>query len=129
MLDASSTWTAIAFWSALALVIRVWIYSSAEKRKRALATIQSAFERGQPLDAQTVRLLPGDASPVERRRDLRLQALVWLAIGAGLLIFALVGFPRMHSVIAGLSGILICLGLALFVASRLPIGSEPDGSK
>ena len=100
MLDASSTWTAIAFWSALALVISVWLYTSAEKRKRALATIQSAFERDQPLDTQAVRLLLGDASPVERRRDLRLQALVWLAIGAGLLIFALVGFPRVHSVIA-----------------------------
>ncbi len=100
--------------------------ANAQTRKRALATIQAAIERGHSLDAQTVRLLLGEASPADKRRDLRLHAYVWLALGAGFLIFALVGFAHVHGVFAGVSAILSCLGLGLFIASRHDSGSDAD---
>ena len=46
MLDAWSIWTAIAFWTALGVVLSVWIYTSAQTRKRANAQAGVGHDSG-----------------------------------------------------------------------------------
>ncbi len=119
MLDPTPTWTAVAFWAGLAAIICTWIITAAARRKHVLETIRAAIEHGQPLDAQTVKLLLGTPSRARERRDLRVQAYVWLALGAGFAVWALVGFDRVHTVILGLSAVIASVGVGLIAASRL----------
>lgn len=123
MPDGSSTWTAIAFWAGLAAVVCTWIITAAARRKTALATIQAAIERGQPLDARTVALLLGKESRAKQQRDLRIQGSVWLALGAGFAVWGLIGFGHPHMVIIGLGAVLASVGAGLFLAVRVGFGS------
>lgn len=112
-------WTDVANLIGIATILIVWILAAAWRRRRALETVQSAIERGQPLDAATVRLLLGGKTAAEGRRDLTIQACVWLAFGAGFVVFGLIGFAEMHTVFIGIGALLLCLGGGLFAASRL----------
>jgi hypothetical protein len=126
MLDPTPTWTAVAFWAGLAAVICTWLVTAAARRKHALDTIRSAIERGQPLDAQTIELLLGKPSRAQERRDLRVQAYVWLALGAGFAVWALIGFDKVHMVILGLGAVIASVGVGLLVAARLGLRDD-DG--
>ena len=126
MPDAPATWTAVAFWAGLAAIVCTWIFTAAMRRKHALETIRAAIERGQPLDAQTIRLLLGERSRHEQARDLRVQAWVWLALGAGFAVWALIGFDRVHTVILGLGAVIASVGAGLIAAARLGFRGNDD---
>lgn len=112
-------WTDVANLIGIATIIIVWILASAWKRRRALETVQSAIDRGQQLDAATVRLLLGGETQAEVKSDLLIHACIWSALGAGFVLWSIVGFDEAHGVFLGLGGLLLCLGGGLFAASRL----------
>jgi len=95
------------------------IDASVAKRRANLDLIKQAIERGQQLDETTVRMLLGRAAPRDQRKDLTLYGTIWVAIGVGVSMFALVAFGTSNRTIVGAGVLLASIGVGLLAASRV----------
>jgi len=105
----------------ISILFVIWkaIDASVAKRRANLDLIKQAIERGQQLDETTVRMLLGRAAPRDQRKDLTLYGTIWVAIGVGVSMFALVAFGTSNRTIVGAGVLLASIGVGLLAASRV----------
>ena len=98
-----------------------------KKYQTNISLIRSAIERGQPLDAEVVNKLiqPQQVptnNPYRSVLVLRVAAILMLATGIG---FPILGYflssidSEAFPALQGVGGLLVCLSIGLFVASKL----------
>jgi hypothetical protein len=112
----------------ISILFVIWkaIDASVAKRRANLDLIKQAIECGQPLDEKIVRLLLGRAAPRDQRKDLKLHGTIWVAIGVGFSLFALVAFGTANRTMIGIGVLLAFIGIGLFAASRVVAASTTE---
>ena len=123
---------ALGFWSFIAITVAAGVWDGVRRREIRHATLRSLVDSGQPLDDALIdRVLAlGGRDALALARDLRVGAWVMFGLAAGLLlmggVFGLVLAPVLLPVLAGVAGLVLCLGAGFGLASRgvLRFGTE-----
>ena len=111
----------ISFFAMIAAIVILPRYFRAKQKQQLMETLQTAYERGQPVPPELVESLNAEAralprSPRERaENDLR-SGIIWLAVALGLLTMGwAISFEEDEAfyVMSGLAAIPGFIGLAL----------------
>lgn len=122
MTGAAAGLGALGFWIFIAAVVVGGIWYDIRRRESQQETLRRVVESGQDLDAVTIdRLLAkGDSKSLER--DLKISALIVIAIAPGL---AILGWflsqlsEQLLSLMIGVSLLVACVAVGLYMAAKL----------
>lgn len=115
---------ALGFWLFIGIVVAAGVWESIRKRESQHETLRRVIESGQPIDDElTDKLLSLTGGNKNLERDLKVSAIILLFIAPGLLlmgwIMSIFLAPELFGVMLGVSALVFCIGLGLWVASLL----------
>jgi hypothetical protein len=109
--------------------------ASTKKRQAKLDLIRLAIEKGQTLDPALIdKLMPAkikmdQPTPAQAATGLRIGGVMCLAVAVGLPIlgYCLISIdPRAFPALQGVGGLVACISMGLFVASKIVLSSSKD---
>lgn len=121
---------ALAFWGFIAAVSVAAIWNDVRKRDAQHETLRRMVESGLPVDQALLdRLLPLKGGRDTMGRDLKIGGIIVLFVSIGLAILAVFlgqGSEKALYPLLGASGLVLCLGLGLWVASKVISRQDDD---
>lgn len=108
----------LAFFALAVIIVVVAINAQFKRRELEHKERMLALEKGLPVPSSLVTEEPKQRNPYR-------APLVWIAIGVGMLVFALV---KSKASIAGLSAIPLCIGIALLIANVVYLKRQSKGT-
>lgn len=113
---------ALAFWGFVAAVSVAAVWKDVRKREAQHETLRRMAESGQPIDQALLdRLVPINGGSDDLGRDLKVAGMIVLFISFGLAILGVFlgqGTEKALYPLLGVSGLVLCLGIGLLVASK-----------
>lgn len=113
----------LGFWAFIAAVVLGGIWSSSRKRDTEHETLRRLLESGQSVDAELIDKVLG-AEQKNLGRELQVAALIMLFLAPGMFLLGWgLGIP---GVLGGVAGLILLLGLGLWVAGRMVSRAEDE---
>jgi hypothetical protein len=127
MSDAAAGLGAFGFWIFIAAIIVAGIWYDARRRESQQETLRRVVESGREIDAEIIDRLLGVNSSQETARDLKVSALIVLAIAPGMFVLSLfLGSisAEARTAVMGASALVAFIGAGLWLAARLVSSSK-----
>lgn len=115
---------ALGFWLFVAAIIAVSVWNSIRKRDAQHETLRRLVESGQTIDENlTDKLLELTGDNRELERDLKLSAVLTLAVAPGLVVFgwimSIVVAEKLLPIMLAVAALLVFIGVGLTLAARM----------
>lgn len=121
-MSAAAGLGALGFWLFIAVVVASGIWYDAKRKEMQQETLRRIVESGRDIDPGVIDRVVGTNDAKDLERDLRIGALIVLAVAPGLFVFSLfLGMisPEARVAIMGVSALVAFVGGGLLMASRL----------
>ena len=121
-MSAAAGLGARGFWLFIAVVVASGIWYDAKRKEMQQETLRRIVESGRDIDPGVIDRVVGTSDAKDLERDLRIGALIVLAVAPGLFVFSLfLGLisPEARVAIMGVSALVAFVGGGLLLASRL----------
>ena len=121
MSGAAAGLGALGFWLFIAAVVVGGIWYDVRRKESQQETLRRIVESGRDIDPSVIDRVVGASNAKELERDLRVGALIVLAVSPGLFVFSLfLGMisPEARAALMGVSLLVAFVGGGMLMASR-----------
>ena len=122
MSGAAAELGALGFWIFIAAIVVAGIWYDVRRKESQQETLRRVVESGREIDPEIIDRLMGVSDSEETERDLKVSALIVLAVAPGMFILSLfLGFisPEARVAVMGASVLVAFIGAGLWLAARL----------
>lgn len=112
---------AMGFWLFLAAIIVAGIWYDAREKETKQETLRRIVESGHNIDAEVIERILGENTAKTLDRDLKVAAYITGSAGVGLGLLGLAigrNDSNALSALMGVSGLVLCIGVGLFIAAK-----------
>lgn len=122
MSGAAAGLGALGFWIFIAAIVVAGIWYDVRRKESQQETLRRVVESGREIDPEIIDRLMGVSDSEETERDLKVSALIVLAVAPGMFILSLfLGFisPEARVAVMGASVLVAFIGAGLWLAASL----------